>query len=133
MSQLLLVMVDCNDYRNGAFTGRVEHVHVTDPADHEILVELYACRVPYLRHETVVQPTRSMAGVVQLGKEHYQVRSWKAWVGNWCWNGGLMVPAEAERLATDLLARGFEPESWVEDGPIWEILKTQRPNLAEAA
>lgn len=90
----VVLMLACNDYRNGVFTGLCDAIKVLPSWRDDLLLELAgaAWRV------------RDGQGGLWIGHEHLTVARSKAWYGNWCWNAYEVSLREAARLITALCA-----------------------------
>jgi hypothetical protein len=93
----LLVMVQCNDYRNGMHQGWTENVVVEDE-----IIELYG---PRIRTRFDYKKNR-----LHLGRRAFACRGMREWVGNWCWDGFTVTPAVAADMVNYLREQGYEWE-----------------------
>ena len=50
--------------------------------------------------------------------EPFDFRSYRAYIGNICWDGGVLVKADALRLARELIARGYHVEECASEAVI---------------
>lgn len=101
-----------NDY-NGMPCGRVNGVHFTDALNYDTppVLELESpWWVDDVDEGTERDPNPACerdGTTLRIAGEAYPVRDFRAHVGNLCWNGYVMALGDAQRLARQLMARGF--------------------------
>lgn len=107
MGQSILVMFCCNDYRNGS------------PA-HELFGIEFG-NVLTVERNIVDATTRFWDGggeVVRIGRRMFPCKSYRNWIGNWCWDGAqctLQVAADMANYVKSLKI-GDTPKFCVEMG-----------------
>lgn len=92
-----------NDPDNGRPIGHVSSVHLktTDNARLELEGSMLYDRD---------NPTFSIDEAhkrMRVGRHVYPIAGYKNWYGNWCWDGVGMRLKDAQRLAHNLINRGF--------------------------
>lgn len=94
-----------NHPRSGNFANWVEGAHIGGPPDLE-LCSLEGEGLPVERGLAARPRWVSVAG------RRYPIRSYRPWVGNWCWTGYLLHARHAARLLQRLRSvGGYDPDS----------------------
>lgn len=107
--------IACNHHHNGTFRGAANSLEFRFFANLKLIA---GCQVDskyvdaYLRVSFAcgLPSARDQRGknVVVLGTNHaIPFRSYRTWVGNWCWDSMLIAPADAVRLLRKLRRSGF--------------------------
>jgi hypothetical protein len=118
--------IACNDHRNGSFLGNAVSFQFEFFAESKLIAGCeidskycdigmrvsFACD-PHARGE------RSDQGIIVLGTNHAMpFRSYRAWVGNWCWDSMLISTADAVRLLHKLRRSAFHLDEACQ--PLWD-------------
>jgi len=87
----MILMICCNDSRNGNFTGIIGGLSIDDllrlePDDDRIAVKF-------------IPAEAGKCGFVKIARRRFPIRSHTPWVGNWCWDAvDVSVETAAEIL-----------------------------------
>jgi hypothetical protein len=108
----------CNDER-GNFTRKADAFDFEDHRGYSASLQGPGLVVDHLAHG-------ESAGHLKVGRRHFEIAEYKAWVGNWCWDRVTLSHGEARRLLSYLLERGFDADAWDCEGPWAQLIETTR-------
>ena len=118
MNDYLHVAFSCNSTESGRFLGTFASIEFSDEA-HEHLLTLIGPDLPI-----ALEKENSIEVRVVVDRTHrYDIRNFRAWVGNWCWNACLMKTDTAIALARVCKEAGFSLDEWVDGGPLAEVVE----------
>lgn len=102
----ILVDFACNNPDNGDFLGKCERIELPHCA-----MELEGSEHQIIFGERAIK----------FGRKMFNCRGYKRWVGNWCWDGTWMEPADAVKLLAYLKELGWRcTAGWCDLIDPWE-------------
>ena len=117
MQQTFTVLLDCNDHRNGNFTGQFEMLELMPSHGWEGLICVEG------------PPTRCACyhGKLHVGRSRVEYLARSTWAGNWCWDSWTLGLRQTLAVLAYLHKRGFRVDSGT--GSLFDAWK-QRPLVA---
>ena len=145
----IVVMLACNDHRNGLPTGKCDAVQfLTDWQAGAPVLKLdggpWRCRL-IADTDRVWPDGGRYEGVLQFGRLALPWKNATSWVGNWCWEAVTLAVEQAAILVATLCASprwGLEAaamelyDAWVaglQDAGQWEVLLRSEREKREVA
>lgn len=130
MPRRILLQFACNDPDNGNFTGRCGKIELSIDAV-GTLAELDCGFWPPSRYPkfTLLPKDQSKSTHVRLGRRKFAVLSYKAWVGNWCWDASGVTAFVAAEVLNYLRELKWHNEGGLCDiGDQWDSGRLFRPS-----